>query len=102
MRPPSQERIAAQRALEALRNGVPNRDAVSALGCMQPAALDAFQERIDQLVSETREPPLVEGMLISGGFGTGKSHTLAYLEQQALERIVGPDQSRGGQPERLK
>lgn len=36
------DRISAQRALEALRNGVPNGDAVRALGCMQPAALDAF------------------------------------------------------------
>jgi hypothetical protein len=79
-------RMEALRALESLRNGVPNRDAVRALGCMQPAALDAFQDRLDRLETNGGPPPLVEGVLISGGFGTGKSHTLAHFEQLALSR----------------
>jgi len=80
------DRIAALRAFEALRNGVPNRHAVHALGCMQPAALDAFQDGLGRLQQPDEPPPLVDGVLIAGGFGTGKSHTLSYLEQQALER----------------
>jgi hypothetical protein len=79
-------RIASQRALEALRNGVPNGDAVRALGCMQPAALDAFNARLDLLRRNEAADEVTEGMVIAGGFGTGKSHTLAYLEQQALEQ----------------
>ena len=79
-------RVAGQRALEALRNGVPNSDAVRALGCMQPAVLDAFSDRLDRLGVSDPEPPLVDGCLIAGGFGAGKSHTLSYLEQKALER----------------
>lgn len=79
-------RITALQAFEALRNGVPNSHAVRALGCMQPAAWDAFQARLGRLEQPEETPPLVDGMLIAGGFGTGKSHTLSYFEQKALER----------------
>lgn len=80
------DQIGAQRALEALRNGVPNRDAVRKLGCMQPVALDAFKERLDRLKDwgPGDDPPFAEGMLIAGGFGTGKSHTLAAFAEDAL------------------
>ncbi|MCL4686404.1 DUF2791 family P-loop domain-containing protein [Myxococcota bacterium] len=84
--PGTLSRTEALRALEALRNGVPNRDAVRALGCMQPAALDAFQDRLALLEGAAEPPPLAEGMLLAGGFGTGKSHTLAHFEQLALAR----------------
>ncbi|MCX7621936.1 MAG: ATP-binding protein [Acidimicrobiales bacterium] len=82
------ERIAAQRALEALRNGVPNGDAVRALGCMQPEVIDRFRGLLEALSDGDLEgdPPVVPGMLIAGDFGTGKSHTLAWLEQDALDR----------------
>ena len=81
-------RISCQRALEALRNGVPNADAVRALGCMQPEALDRFRSQLDGLssVSADGEPPVVSGMLISGNFGSGKSHTLSHFEHEALNR----------------
>lgn len=81
-------RIAAQRALEALRNGVPNDDAVHALGCMQPTVLDRFRNRLDRLSegNSTSATPAVPGMLIAGDFGTGKSHTLSCLEHEALSR----------------
>lgn len=78
---PSVER---RRALEALRNGVPNRDAVRALGCSQAEAERRLIEQLDQLAA-TREEQ-VPGLLVSGGFGTGKSHLLEYLQHLALER----------------
>lgn len=80
--------LTAQRAIEALRNGVPNADAVRALGCMQPQALDRFRKQLDRLASGSSdlEPPFVPGTLIAADFGVGKSHTLSYFEQEALSR----------------
>jgi hypothetical protein len=81
------ERICAQRAIEALRNGVPSGDAVKALGCKQRAAIAEFTRQLDELERSSAEaPPLVAGTLLAGGFGTGKSHTLAWMEQEALAR----------------
>jgi hypothetical protein len=80
------QRVSAQRAIEALRNGVPNSDAVRALGCEQSRALTSFHELLEALVVHAGEaPPHVPGTLIAGGFGTGKSHTLAWMEQEALK-----------------
>ncbi|MER3453400.1 MAG: hypothetical protein C4344_07170, partial [Acidimicrobiia bacterium] len=78
------DRLRAQRALEALRNGVPNRDAVRALGCTQSEAVDAFRGQLDRL--STGDPTVVPGTLVVGGFGAGKSHTLAFLADTALQR----------------
>lgn len=75
-----------KRALEALRNGVPNRDAVRFLGCGQAAAEDRFRAQlaaVEPRLLEIRQP---EGMLILGGFGAGKSHVLEYLQHIALEQ----------------
>lgn len=80
-------RIQAQRALEALRNGVPNADAVRALGCMQPEALDRYRSQLDAFAADSSpELPHGPGTLIAGDFGAGKSHTLSYFEQEALDR----------------
>lgn len=79
------DRLTARRAVEALRNGVPNWSAVEMLGCNQPTV----EERFDAMLSEVEEggPDMRNrGMLVSGDFGTGKSHLLAYLEQLALSR----------------
>lgn len=79
------DRLTARRAVEALRNGVPNRAAVEILGCDQPAV----EERFEELLSTSESEGLSarhDGMLVSGDFGTGKSHLLAYLEQLALSR----------------
>ena len=75
-----------RRALEALRAGVPNRDAVAVLGShaawgrgpVQPA------DRAPCGRCPTRLHP--GGMLIGGGFGTGKSHVLEHLAHVALSR----------------
>lgn len=82
------DRVQAQRALEALRNGVPNRDAVRALGCMQPEALESFRGQLSGVEASALklEFTQVPGSLIAGGFGSGKSHTLAYFAHEAIER----------------
>ncbi len=81
-------RFSAQRALEALRNGVPNGDAVRLLGCMQSDAIERFQTQLNQFLNVPLEadPPSTSGIIISGGFGSGKSHTLSCFEIDALER----------------
>ncbi len=75
-----------RRAIEALRNGVPNRDAVKALGCRQPDIQAKFIELLDSVQDELAAPNgKNSGMLIAGDFGSGKSHLLEHLMQAALE-----------------
>lgn len=78
------DRTSSLRALEALRNGVPNRDAVRAIGTTQPRAVDALDRMLTDLDSPDG-PATVEGLLLSADFGVGKSHTLRLLEQLALQ-----------------
>lgn len=68
-----------RRALEALRSGVPNRDAVKVLGCHQPAVEERFRKQLAALDGSAH----VAGLLMAGGFGSGKSHVLEYLEHLA-------------------
>ena len=76
--------LTARRAMEALRNGVPNREAVRLLGCNQPQAESQFQDLLRQ-ASDTAAPPRSAlGMLVSGDFGAGKSHLLSHFEYRAL------------------
>lgn len=76
--------LQARRALEALRAGVPSHDAVAALGSLQTAIDDRFGELLAAVVDPGRaEPP--GGMLIGGGFGSGKSHALEHLSTRALQ-----------------
>ncbi len=70
----------ARMAVEALRNGVPNRAAVRELGCSQTAAQSRFTAMLEAAGDHAA------GMLVSGDFGTGKSHLLEHLEHLALER----------------
>lgn len=73
-----------RRALEALRAGVPNRDAVAVLGSQQTAVQDRFTQLLGAIGSPPSDEP-VGGMLIGGGFGSGKSHVLEHLTHLALE-----------------
>jgi hypothetical protein len=75
-------KFAARSAIEALRAGVPNSFSVHALGCDQPRVERAFVEQLDSAA----EGDGADGLLIRGDFGTGKSHTLSYLGELALER----------------
>ena len=77
-------RLKNRRALEALRNGVPNGDAVAVLGANQPAVEREFNALLSRVSSESDMPDSSLGMLVTGDFGSGKSHLLGYLEAQAL------------------
>jgi hypothetical protein len=74
-----------RRALEALRNGVPNRDAVAVLGCGQTHVTDRFQKQLEQLDESFSFDRQAKGLLVAGDFGSGKSHLLEYLKHLALE-----------------
>jgi hypothetical protein len=65
---------------------VPNGDAVRVLGCDQPEAEAAFLAAIGR-VGECLEAGMQPvGVLISGGFGEGKSHLLGHLAGLALDQ----------------
>ena len=72
--------VVARRAIEALRAGVPSRDAVAALGSGQSAIEDRFQAMCASVAGGT-----AAGLLIGGGFGAGKSHLLEHLARLALD-----------------
>ena len=76
--------LTRRRALEALRNGVPNPAAVEILGCRQPAAESAFTERLTRAAENDGRSGVMSGVLFSGNFGSGKSHLLTHLERLAL------------------
>lgn len=75
-----------RRAIEALRSGVPNRDAVRVMGCNQNVVEAVFAEKIEQASEYLSAGKQVPGLLVSGQFGTGKSHLLEYLEHRALSK----------------
>ena len=74
------------RAIEALRSGVPNRDAVLALGCTQPEIEKKFRQQLQDAKQGVVDGSKTYGMLVGGDFGTGKSHLLEYLQHLALEQ----------------
>ncbi len=80
----SEDAVIYRRALEALRNGVPNGDAVRVLGCDQHEVERAFKVQLDGVEAALDNGEQSPGVLVSGGFGTGKSHLLEYLQHQAL------------------
>jgi len=77
--PWDEDRLAKRRAVEALRSGVPNADAVTALGSGQ----SDIEDRFTGLLENTAEPRSnLRGrgsMLLGAGFGEGKSHLLTHL-----------------------
>jgi hypothetical protein len=73
-----------RRALEALRNGVPNRDAVRVMGCAQAEIEQRFRRNLEDSQEYLEKDKQSPGMLVSGGFGSGKSHLLEYLQHLAL------------------
>lgn len=80
------DHVKNRRALEALRNGVPNRDAVAVLGCNQPEIEEIFLRQLQNTRHAISDGSKNEGMLVAGDFGTGKSHLLEYLMHLALEQ----------------
>ncbi len=77
--------IQHRRAIEALRSGVPNRDAVRALGSAQPDIEEKFRQQLDDVKNDIDKGVQTPGLLIAGDFGSGKSHLLEYLQHVALE-----------------
>ena len=77
-------RLPARRAIEALRYGVPSRDAVAALGSGQ----NDVEDRLVALLERcgTTRAGGNRGLLLGGGFGSGKSHVLNHLGHLALGR----------------
>lgn len=81
---PVEGRIAARRAVEALRCGVPSREGVTALGSGQSEVEDRFSDLLETV--GTVRPSAHRGLLLGGGFGAGKSHLLEHLTHLALDR----------------
>jgi hypothetical protein len=86
--PFSAERI----AVEALRAGVPNTTAIRLLSGEGDAWSDRFVEQLRTIAKAGGDPPIIEGQIVFGGFGTGKSHLLGYLAENAQNQnfIVSP------------
>jgi len=77
--------VVCRRAIEALRAGVPNRDAVLALGCEQPEIEERFRAQLQEAKDGAKAGAQAPGLLIAGDFGSGKSHLLEYLQHVAIE-----------------
>ena len=77
-------RVQARRAIEALRGGVPNHDAVLALGGGQPRIEARFRRFSSARPTTSLEAPRRPACSSPGDFEAGKSHLLEALEQLAL------------------
>jgi len=73
-----------RRAIEALRAGVPNGDAVRALGSHQTEIITEFEGKLANAAEVEAYGPT--GFVITGSFGSGKSHLVEELHQLALSR----------------
>ncbi len=81
----SETQLESKRAIEALRAGVPNRDAVRALGCSQPAIEEQVNKQLESVRGTLAQGTTAVGTLFASNFGTGKSHLLEYLQHIALQ-----------------
>jgi hypothetical protein len=82
---PDLSAVEYRRAIEALRSGVPNRDAVKALGSNQQQIEEKFRLQLQAATAELERDAQAGGLLVAGDFGSGKSHLLEYLRHIALE-----------------
>jgi hypothetical protein len=73
-------------AIEALRAGVPNRAAIRLLGTTEIEVTTHFADCLEACRQGLKRGEQPVGQIIAGGFGTGKSHLLGYLQQFALDR----------------
>jgi bacteriophage exclusion system BrxC/D-like protein len=71
--------LATRRAVEALRSGVPNADAVIALGSGQSDIEDRFTDLLREMVESPNGQRANTSLLLGAGFGQGKSHLLTHL-----------------------
>jgi hypothetical protein len=80
--PYNEERV----AIEALRAGVPNRAAIRQLGSTENAICEEVLGKLARSRENLRGNGTVPGVLVAGSFGTGKSHLLGFLAEQALRQ----------------
>ncbi|MDA8049880.1 MAG: DUF2791 family P-loop domain-containing protein [Rhodospirillales bacterium] len=76
-------RLDARSAIEALRAGVPNRAAIRRLGTPDSPLVHDFETRLRASRQALRDDRPVDGIVIAGAFGAGKSHQLGYLAECA-------------------
>ncbi|MGH7109734.1 MAG: BREX system ATP-binding domain-containing protein [Stellaceae bacterium] len=81
----SEAAVEARKAIEALRAGVPNRAAIRLLGTADGLIVREFLARLRLCGAALADRRQVEGLVINGGFGTGKSHQLGYLGERARQ-----------------
>lgn len=79
-------KVESRRAIEALRAGVPNQDAVRALGSSQPKLEDGFRQQLKVAQEGFSKGKQAPGMLVVGDFGSGKSHLLEHFQHIALDQ----------------
>lgn len=77
-----------RRAIEALRAGVPNRAAVRLMGATSQAISQQFDATLRAARAGLAQDRAVAGVsqIVEGGFGSGKTHLLSYLQEQALQQ----------------
>ncbi len=75
-----------RQVIEGLRAGVPNQHVIRALGCYQPEVEGYFQGILQTAKEKARQGRTAKGMIVQGGFGTGKSHVLEYLQDFAMQQ----------------
>ena len=66
---------------------MPNSDAVRVMGCAQPDIEQRFRQNLEltpEYLEKDKQPP---GILVIGGFGSGKSHLLEYLNIWRCRKI---------------
>ena len=78
--------VCHQRAMEALRSGVPNQDVVNVLGSHQPELEGKFRRFLQSMDTQIPLGSPTKGVMIEGGFGSGKSHLLKAFQHIALEQ----------------
>jgi P-loop Domain of unknown function (DUF2791) len=78
--------LSARRAIEALRSGVPSRDAVRRIGSSQDAVCARFEVLLRAIEDSAGAGATPEGVLVGGDFGSGKSHLLHHLESLAQDQ----------------
>lgn len=76
------DRQEARGAIEALRAGVPNRSAIRLLGSHEDGISHRFAADLGRAWETGRGP----GIIVAGDYGTGKSHLLGHMREQALAR----------------
>jgi hypothetical protein len=75
-----------RRSIESLRAGVPNRDAVKDLGTDQTEIQARFLNSLAEVPAQWQQGRQLPGFLVQGGFGTGKSHLMEWLQYLALSQ----------------